>query len=169
MLCLRLLKLCMVIILANINLSQFDMAWVPKDLGCHQRLAISTPGTLLPALCCRENVTQVLSIEGKWYTTIHPLSQRKYHASTIAFCQGKMIHCHLPFVTEIFLSSKNTCPLSKRKCFASTMPFSQQENSLWLWLLFTQWKSYVDMRKEMSGYNVSFLTGKMVCENVSFV
>ena len=56
------------------------------------------------------------------------------YMSTIAFCQGKMIHCHLPFVTEkrfckysSFLSSKNTCPLSKRKCFASTMPFSNKK------------------------------------------
>ena len=118
------------------------LPFVAEKMLCKHSCFLSRENdTLLPALCCRENVTpaQVLSIEGKWYTTIHPLSQRKCYVSTIAFYQEKMIHCHLPFVTEkrfckygSFLSSKNDtsipvlCPrenVLQAQCLSPTRKF----------------------------------------------
>ena len=138
---------------------------------------------------------QLLSVEGKWYTATCPLLQRKCYTSTSAFHWGKIIHHHPPFITEkmscehnkgkwyvlchrdckygSFLSSKNTRPLSKRKCFASTMPFSNKkilcdhgyfsfsENLMLTWVLCEKGKCLDTI--------YPFLTGKMVCENVSFV
>ena len=140
--------------------------------------------TLPLTLCHTENVmlTWVLSIKGKWYTTTRPLSHWKCYANMSAFHQGRMIHCHSPFV-----ALKMLC---EHKCFPSrendTLPLTlcHTENVMRTWVLsvegkwytathpLSHWKWHVNMsafyRGKMIHCHSPFVALKMSCEHECF-